>query len=599
MKTINTFAEKKKIYRLLAIAMAEDDCVSFEEKMAIATVLMYRYLDTESRNEKSWKIHKEKGFGTFLRHVVRKKEICEKNNDDVFDRFIAVRKKISCHRVEFNREDFLIIDSFNCRYISDNIKLTDELKDDLLGSIILEQIKKDIKNELYKDCLTKDALGFYELKTKFLIMVRKDSQISEINHDSSYGEFVCKTLDDYYEKRVRPLIQNYLELCMLCLLLVEQSLAELMADVNGSVGKSVFMNVNSLTKQDKERELKEMVYVIKSDRSMMDREREAFRVVCKIFRVKGSTNLWKELSSCDSVSLLNNSVKSTRVHYKDSMMDINDFNNVQQSICSFDVKGKIINGAYHVLQRSEIRKRDEIYLSDKKWSSLAVWTFGVSALILYFFVADLVNQSSGRPFIFELDKLQIPSSSHMRWISLFLGIVLIGWFLVKNFDLKKRIVIIPAVFIVMLLFSIRYCFNVKWSDMVATFFIPLTLVAMMLSIEWLIFMRQEYSGSPHDSGEQKEAKKGNASILIVLVCAAIMIDVCLGIVELVAHSKSPIDTMDYVAKIASALILGCICFFAGKFLDMYRIQQQTDVHRMKGCIEELSKRVNDESSKLN
>ena len=138
--------------------------------------------------------------------------------------------------------------------------------------------------------------------------------------------------------------------------------------------------------------------------------------------------------------------------------------------------------------------------------------------------------------------------------------------------------------------------------MVATFFIPLTLVTMMLSIEWLIFMRQEYSGHSQDNEEQKEGKKGNASILIVLVCAAIMIDVCLGVVELIVHSKleeTPVDTMDYVAKIASALILGCICFFAGKFLDMYRIQQQTDVHKMNGCIKELGNRVNDESSKLN
>lgn len=64
--------------------------------------------------------------------------------------------------------------------------------------------------------------------------------------------------------------------------------------------------------------------------------------------------------------------------------------------------------------------------------------------------------------------------------------------------------------------------------------------------------------------------------------------------ELITHSEpnDPIVSQDYVAKIASALILGCICFFAGKFLYMYRMQQQTDMVKMKECIDELEVRIN-------
>lgn len=599
MENVNIFKEKKKIYRLLAIAMAEDENVSLEEEMAIATVLMYRYCHSESHKEELMKIFHEKGFLAFGRYIRKTNNSWDKNDKDIFDKFKRINKKIACHKIRLETNDFQIKDAFNYLYKQKDIQLSQELKEDLLKSVLLEQLKADTRREQYRDCLLsakKDISEIYTLKEDLFVKIEEDKSLSKKTQGMTLEEN-CRSLEEYYERRIRPLVQEYIELCMLCLLLVRQSLEELETDANGSVGKSIFMNINSLTKQEKTRELKEMVYVIKSDRSMMDREREAFRCVCKIFRIKGSSDLWKELSGSHSVKLLYSDVKSTRVHYKDSEMNVNDFKNVQQSICSFDVRGKLINGAFHILQRGEIRKRDEIYLSDKKWSSLAVWTFGVSALILYFFVADLVNRTSERPIIFELDKLNDFSRSISEWTmrSLFIsGIIMIDWLLVKKFNIKKRIVLTSTVFIVLLSLSIHHCFYVKWSDMVATFFIPLMLVIMMLSIEWLIFMRQEYSGLAHNGGEPKEVKKGNASILIVLVCAAIMIDVCLGIVELITHSniEEPVVALDYVAKIASALILGCICFFAGKFLDMYRMQQQTDMVKMKECINELEAIIN-------
>lgn len=295
-------------------------------------------------------------------------------------------------------------------------------------------------------------------------------------------------------------------------------------------------------------------------------------------------------------------------------MDVNDFNNVKHSICFYDIKGPIIQGAYHVLQRSQTRKEDRMYMSDKKWSRLAVWTFGISSLLLYFFVADMVNRVSGHEQILSIHNIKACNTSidvYIKWIPLFTVVMIIlkallGWIIRNKYGMSviKRIIDSDAyrsILVLGVVFSlfavVRFCFGHPWNAIAETFFIPCVLVVMMLSVEWLIFMRQEYSAVVRNAEAQAEAKKNNASVLIVLVCAAILTDICLGVVELITHSKLPdshVDTMDYVAKVASALILGCICFFAGKFLDMYRMQQQTDVYKMKTCIKKLGEKINEE-----
>ncbi len=616
MKNVNIFKEKKQIYRLLSIAMAEDGDVNIEEEMAIATVLMYHYCRVESGKEKSMRLLDEKGFSTFWKHITRTNDNSDKNDSVMLSLLGGIREKINLHRIKFEISDFQIIDAFNYQYKQKNIQLSQELKEDLLGTILLEQLSADAKREHYRECLLSTEESnpeLYVLKTTLLAKIKEDKRISE-NLQGATREENCQTLEEYYEIRIRPLVQEYAKLYMQCLLLIRQSLEELLADTNGSVGKSIFMNVNGLSKQEKAQELKEMVYVIKSDRSIMDREREAFRVVCKIFRVKGSSDLWRGLLDCSAEELLNSNVKTPQVHYKGPMMAVNDFSNIQQSICFFDVKGKILSGTFHALQHCLRRRRDNLYLSDKQWSNFAVWTFGISALILYFFVADLVNRTDTRSIIFCSRNLMhfLENSQELtKW----LGVSVLGGFIVfslrkwrgrlkKNIK-KYRIVLFTMPIIIVIPPSIKCCFETTWSDIVGTFFIPLTLVAMMLSIEWLIFMRQEYSGFAHDNREPKGAKTRNTSILIVLVCAAIMIDVCLGIVELISKSYVndadlyEVGVKDYVAKIASALILGCICFFAGKFLDMYRIQQLTDVTKMQECIKALDKRMNEKSTIFN
>ncbi|MBR5847587.1 MAG: hypothetical protein IKY72_07315 [Bacteroidaceae bacterium] len=508
----NYFAEKKHIYRLLSIAMAEDSevegqRVNKKEIRAIVTTLMYRYYDS-FRDENNPK------------------------NDVVLNNIKTHLEGHGISSMDMNPED---VDGF------------------------WTELGKDLKD-------------FYELK------------------NSGEGN----------------LRKTFCEVCKMWSQLVVQSLRELDNDSDGSVRKSIFMNVDSLNIEEKERELKEMVYVIKSDDSVMDRERESFRVVCKIFRIKNSTILWRRLVGVENIEdlLVNDKIKC-HLRFK-KQMDVNDFNNIKHSICFYEIRGAIIQGAYHVLQRSETRTEDKIYFSDKKWSSLAVWTFSISSLFLYFFVADMVNQVPGHELIFKSSNIQHIVSNMvepwLKWLP-FVTLTIIGvkycldWIVLNKLDLPfiKRLTrsdwtrsVVAACVVISLLVVIKSYSGHPWQAIVETFFIPCVLVIMMLSIEWLIFMKQEYSGMT-----QEDNKKSNAAVLVVLVCAAILTDVCLGIVELIAHSESDnLPTIeDYVSKIASALILGCICFFAGKFLDMYRMQQQTDVHKMKECIKELETKV--------
>jgi preprotein translocase subunit YajC len=43
------------------------------------------------------------------------------------------------------------------------------------------------------------------------------------------------------------------------------------------------------------------------------------------------------------------------------------------------------------------------------------------------------------------------------------------------------------------------------------------------------------------------------------------------------------------AKLTSAIVLGAICFFSGKFLEMYRAQQKQDRDTIEKCVNEIKK----------
>ena len=111
------------------------------------------------------------------------------------------------------------------------------------------------------------------------------------------------------------------------------------------------------------------------------------------------------------------------------------------------------------------------------------------------------------------------------------------------------------------------------------------LLSAMLSIEWLILMREKY--------QEKEKKGAHSSLLVVLVLMAILSDISFGMIEL-----QQVYTVKNISdKVFSALFLGCVCFFVGKYLELNYTHNNEDKKYMMVVIEEIKKSNN--KSRLN
>lgn len=100
------------------------------------------------------------------------------------------------------------------------------------------------------------------------------------------------------------------------------------------------------------------------------------------------------------------------------------------------------------------------------------------------------------------------------------------------------------------------------------------LLYTMLSIEWLILMKDKSAEtSPHSAP------------LTLLVIMAILSDISFGMIEL----QQMYTLHNVLDKIFSALFLGCICFFFGKFLDIQYRQNKRNREEMRLVLEKISK----------
>ena len=296
-----------------------------------------------------------------------------------------------------------------------------------------------------------------------------------------------------------------------------------------SMRRSMFMNIDAMNLEEVEAELKYIIQVITADDSVTDREREAFRVVCKLFKIKGSYKLWTKLYHI-SIDELNQIKLCLR---KKKRVNVNDFKTIRKAIEFYHIQGPIIEGVYHVLQRELTYESEDIYHKDKRRSKGATVGFIVSAAVIYFFASFLPHANP------ECHKL--------------------CWRCITGLG------------------NIAHQF--EW---LLILFIPL----MMICVEWLIFMLEEYADKKDKN--VKEKKHHGNSVLIVLVAAAIIADICIGLIEL--NGNLTLSTI--TTKVASALFLGCICFFVGKFINMRRAQKSIDKGEMKDVVKTIEKMIN-------
>lgn len=299
-----------------------------------------------------------------------------------------------------------------------------------------------------------------------------------------------------------------------------------------STRQSIFMNVDALTNEDVTIEVRNLMRIIVIDNSITDREREAFIIYCRMMRVRNTSQLWRELSKMTLEELRNPAIKSPEVKFrrKSTRMSLSDFEVIYEAFSFYKIHSPILDGAFHILQREKTRNSAHIVRQNKHINRLAFILFIVCALVV----------------IYPLVAMPI----------------------MHHYVLESKTIYGSI---------ISFC-----------------ILIMMLAIEWLIFMRNNAHGANdtvvHTEPKEKEAHKEEASkhhtSLALFVGIAILLDVCLGIIELPAGE---VGTYGISIKILSAIFLGCICFFTGKFFENHREQQIGDIEKMG----EITQRLHD------
>lgn len=302
-----------------------------------------------------------------------------------------------------------------------------------------------------------------------------------------------------------------------------------------SVRQSIFMNVDALTHNDVEVEVRNLMRIIVVDNSITDREREAFIVYCRMMRVKNMSQLWRELSKMTLEELRDKSISSPEVHFRrrSSRMSLSDFEIIYETFTFYKIHSPILDGAYHILQREKTRNFTHIIRQNKRINRIAFRLFILCALVIIY------------PLVAVPICHQFLSDSKVVYGSV----------------------------------------------------ISVCILIMMLAIEWLIFMRSNASNEEETKVVQCEGTEACESVqkrkasnsryhtsLYLFVGIAILLDVCLGIIEL---PQVEVNLYGIAMKILSAVLLGCICFFTGKFFENFREQQVGDIEKMGDIAERL------------
>lgn len=298
-----------------------------------------------------------------------------------------------------------------------------------------------------------------------------------------------------------------------------------------STRQSIFMNIDALTNEDVATEVRNLMRIIVVDNSITDREREAFFIYCRMMRVRNMAQLWRELSKMTLEQLRNSETPTPRVKFRRrrSLMSLAEFELIFDTFTFYKIHSPILDGACHILQREKTRSQARIIRQNKHISHMAFVFFAICGLLIYAFTA-------------------IPC--------------------VHNF-----------------VAGYKYVYGS---------IVSICVLVMMLTVEWLIFMRTNSKGAKViTEPEVDESEQSNMLLapsshhhtsLALFVGIAILLDICLGVIEL---PRADVNIYGVAIKVVSAIFLGCICFFIGKFFENWREQQVNDIEKMGEVTERL------------
>ena len=332
--------------------------------------------------------------------------------------------------------------------------------------------------------------------------------------------------------------------------------------------QSIFVNIDNLDKQQICNELNDFIKIARADNALLDAEREAFVLICKLFKVKQSRMLWKKA--------LERYLDVKDISQK-PMLPLTDYKSIKKIIDFYRIKGPVVKGTRHVLQMEYTKHND---LENFKEQLITR-----KAFILFCFVAFMLFVRF--PILHVLIEAKLLTTGVMHTLShmkiggtvLLIGIIIAMIVAIARRKKNKK----NSAEVSQAINSITWwVFGVA---LISGFiYHEIWTLAMMISIEWLIFMREKHQTEGHN----------HTAMLIVLVVLAIVADIALSVTEAYLHFEPEQigQIIRFDPKIVSApIFLGCICFFFGKWLENDNVKKQDDLKEMETivqCVDKLA-----------
>ena len=496
-------------------------------------------------------------------------------------------------------------------------ELTNELRDcyihwerKLMRLCAVGMVSDGILNPREKDSIVKIIKrDFSEYKSHIEASLKRasdeqwsvsDEQLDLLEEDESLViRSLLNSINKVERKNEDELIRDYVDYIFFLLINPD--------DKNKDAQKGLFVDVGSkhLSDRDALKEMRDMVYVIKADNVVAEVERMAFVSVAKVYKFSGVDRMWNIFFDMDKDFLLeydDESISRDMYVLRRAPINVHDVKVIERAITTSGMMGPLRYGLQSAIQRDKYdlikhRERNRIHLS-----RLASIVLACSALIVFFECAVHLEWKLSGCKISHPIAIPKPDGSFLFSLMLTCVCVLVffrtlyKWYISKRFseDLPwkgwRKYKYPLQLVCVSLVAVIPVCNWFLQQDWVASylhpimhvFWSPLCVLCMMLSIEIMIFMRERYTTHNKNLSEHG----ASSALLIVFVIAAVVADLCVGFIEIPYGSY---DDFSIIApKVAYSIFLGCLSFFAGKFMEMDAIQKHAEEIEMDGYIQSIN-----------
>lgn len=493
---------------------------------------------------------------------------------------------------------------------------------------IVEIIKRDIKSskqpypQKMLETLKRAKNGNSTVEKQLNLLKEGDREVvtsllASINKARDSGFYALLEKEDPKKLLENPdfneLVKDYVDYILFLLINPE--------DKNKDAQKGLFVDAESeyLSDRDALRELRDMVYVIKADNVVAEVERMAFVSIAKVYKFSGVDRMWNKFFDKDKDFLLDDDKEKEKEEtisrdmyvLRRTPISVHDVKVIETAITKSGMLGPLRYGLQSAIQRDKydlIKHRER---RRRDLSRIASIVFAISSLLVFFECAFHLELKLHNELVDLYDVIK-PDGGKICFAVIALISVLSFCFICYKWIIKtqysekliwrgldKHYIKYPLKLIgISLLFCIpAYYWHIAEHELNLSEFAqkinhichicwsPLCVLCMMLSIEIMIFMRERYTK------DNKNLSKHSTSsaLLIIFVIAAVVADLCIGFIEIPYNEYGNFSII--APKVAYSIFLGCLSFFAGKFMEMDAIQKHAEVIEMDGYIKNIKEHL--------